>query len=136
MGHKNSLRVKSLNYRHFNKLTGFKFPCNLFQWNKLLTRILATEKGVCMNYFLWFCSKKEDKYKYRQQNSEMKSRSVTNLGSKKGVFSNPYILKYVWSSSIYNFSFPLRKSSTSLVASVGASPMKISLHLLRNASWN
>lgn len=87
-----------------------------------------------MNLFLFLCLKKEDIYKYCRQNSETKIWSVTTIGSKKGVPSNPCILKYVCSSPIYNFPFPLRKYLASLVTSAGTSPMKIPLHLLKNAS--
>ena len=64
----------------------------------------------------------------------LRQRSLTNLGNKKGVPSKPYNQKYVYLSSIYNFPFPFRKSIDSFVIGVGTSPMKISLHLLKNES--
>ena len=103
--------------------------------NRILTQTFTTEKWVCMNCFLLFCSKKEDQYRYCWQNSKTKSWSVTNLGNKKGIPSKTYNLKYVYLYSIYSFPFPYIKSLASLAIGVGTYPMKNYLHIFKNESW-
>lgn len=102
---------------------------------RILTHMLATVRGTCMNCHLWFSLKKEDQYRYCRQNSKTKSQSVKKSGSKKGVPSKPNNWKYVYSYSMYSYSFPFGKFLASCVVGSRTSLVRISLHILKNESW-
>ena len=92
-----------------------------------------------MNSRLWFSLKKEAQYRYCRQYSKTKSRSVTNFGSKKSVPSKPNNQKYVYSSSMYNCSFPFKKCLAYYAIGSRNSRIKFFFHLLKddiiNMKW-